>query len=96
MLLSKALSDAYINHDEFVSVDNVSREYNEMKEEIKNPENAVEYTIKKTMKIYCLTFKKSTANKTSSVGRTKQNRLMLLSNSTVCDKKSHGLLKIRK
>ena len=45
MLLSKALSDAYINHDEFVSVDNVSREYNEMKEEIKNPENAVEYTI---------------------------------------------------
>ena len=50
----------------------------------------------KTMKTYCLTFKKSTADKTSSVGRTKQNRLMLLSNSTVCDKKSHGLLKIRK
>ena len=50
MLLSKALSDTYINHDEFVSVDNVSREYNEMKEEIKNPENAVEYTIWKQWK----------------------------------------------
>ena len=48
------------------------------------------------MKTYCLTFKKSTEDKTSSVRRTKQNRLMLLSNSTVCDKKSQGLLKIRK
>ena len=31
-----------INHDEFVSVNNVSREYNEIKEEIKNLKNAVE------------------------------------------------------
>ena len=29
----------YICHDEFVSVNNVLREYNEMKEEIENPEN---------------------------------------------------------
>ena len=31
-----------INHDEFVSVNNVSREYNEIKEEIKNLKNVVE------------------------------------------------------
>ena len=51
MLLAKtkfttieALIVSYINHDEFVSVNNVLREYNEMKEEIKNSKNAVEYT----------------------------------------------------
>ena len=42
VLISKALSDAYSNHDEFVLVDNVLREYNKMKEKIKNPGNAVE------------------------------------------------------
>ena len=35
----------YISHDEFVSVTNLLRQYNEMEEEIKNPQNAVEYTI---------------------------------------------------
>ena len=44
VLISEALIDAYINHDELVSVNNVLREYNEMKEEIKNPKNAAEYT----------------------------------------------------
>ena len=34
VLISKALIDSYINHDEFVSV-NVSRKYNKMKEEKK-------------------------------------------------------------
>ena len=34
------------------------REYNEIKEEIKNPENAGEYTILKTMENYCVTHKK--------------------------------------
>ena len=32
VLVSKALIDLYINHDEFVSINNVLREYNEMKE----------------------------------------------------------------
>ena len=35
ILVSKALIDSYISHDEFVSVNNMLREYNEMKEEIK-------------------------------------------------------------
>ena len=34
-----------ISHDEFVSVKNVLREYNEIKEEIKNPKTSVEYII---------------------------------------------------
>ena len=42
-LISKALTDSYITHDEFVSVNNVLREYNEMKNEIKDPKTFVEY-----------------------------------------------------
>ena len=38
VLISKAFTDSYISHDELVSVNNVLREYYEMKEEIKNPE----------------------------------------------------------
>ena len=45
VLISKALIDSYITHDQFVSVNNVLREYNEMKNETKNPETFVEYII---------------------------------------------------
>ena len=45
VLFSKSLIDSYISHDEFESVKNVLREYNEMKEEIKNGETSVEYII---------------------------------------------------
>ena len=46
VLISKALINSYISHDEFVSVKTALKEYNEMKEEIKNPENPVEYTMR--------------------------------------------------
>ena len=45
VLIFKALINSYINNEEFISVNNVLRKYNEMKKEIKNPENAVKYTI---------------------------------------------------
>ena len=45
VLISKTLIDSYISHDEFVSVNDVLREYNEIKKEIKNPETFVEYII---------------------------------------------------
>ena len=45
VLIFKASINSYINHEEFISVNNVLRKYNEMKKEIKNPENAVKYTI---------------------------------------------------
>ena len=35
VLICKALINSYISHDKFVSVNNVLREYNEMKKEIK-------------------------------------------------------------
>ena len=36
VLISKALTDSYISHDEFVSVNDALREYDDMKKEIKN------------------------------------------------------------
>ena len=38
VLISKALINSCINDDKFVSMDNALREYNEMKDELKNPE----------------------------------------------------------
>ena len=35
VLIYKTLIDSYISHDEFVSVNNVSREYNELKKKLK-------------------------------------------------------------
>ena len=42
VLISNSWIDSYISHDEFVSVNNVLREYNEIKQEIKHPETFVE------------------------------------------------------
>ena len=39
VLISKALIDSVISHDEYVLINNVLKEYNEMKEELKNPNN---------------------------------------------------------
>ena len=50
VIISKALIDPYISHDEFVSANNVSRECKEIKEEIKNPETSVEHIILKQWK----------------------------------------------
>ena len=50
VLISKALIDSYISHYEFALVNNVLREYNEMKKEIKNPKISVEYIIQKQWK----------------------------------------------
>ena len=41
----------------------------------------------KAMEAYYANCKKYTSNEYSNVRKTKQNRLMLLSNSAVCDKK---------
>ena len=36
VLISKALIDSNISHDEFVLINNVLKEYDDMKEEMKN------------------------------------------------------------
>ena len=59
VLILKAIIISDINHGKPVLVNNVLREYNEMKEEIKN--NEIYYI--KTMEIYCFSCMKNTANK---------------------------------
>ena len=56
----------------------------------------MEYVIKKTMETYCVSCKKYTENENSNVRKTKQNRLMLLSNCAVCGKKKSTFLKNEK
>ena len=48
----------------------------------------------KTIETYCVSCKKNTENKDSSVRKTKQNRLMFLSNYAVCGKKKSTFIKI--
>ena len=45
VLISEVLIASCISHDEFVSVNNVLRGYNEMKKEIKNPETFINRSI---------------------------------------------------
>ena len=68
------------------------REYNEIKEEIKNLENVVEYTIQKQWKHIVLVVREILRTKLR-VRRTKQNILMLVSNYSVCGKKKSRFIK---
>ena len=83
VLISKAFIYSYISHDEFVSVNNVSGKYSEIKKEIKNS----------TVDMYFFTCKKYAANKNSSARKTKQSRFMLISNCVVCGKKKSIFVK---
>ena len=91
VLISKAFIDPYINHDELVLLNNMLREYNEIIEETKTPKNAVEETIWKELKsiVSVITI---TVNQNYSVRKTKQNRIMLLSNCALFDKKKYMFL----
>ena len=44
VLISKALINQYINQAELISKNNVLTEYNQIKQEIKNPETSLQYT----------------------------------------------------
>ena len=48
------------------------------------------------METYCVSCKKYTENEHSNVRKTKRNRLMLLSNCSVCDKKKSAFTKNKK
>ena len=88
VLISKHLIDSYISHDEFVSINDILREYYEIRERRnKKSWNFCGIHYIKTMETYYSSCKKYTGNENSIVQKTKQNRLMLSSNCTVCGKK---------
>ena len=76
VLISKSLVHSYISHDEFVSINNVLREYNSRKEEMKKSWNVCVLHYIKTMETYCGSFERNTENENLSVRKTKQNRLL--------------------
>ena len=45
VLISEALIDSYVSHDEFILANDVLRQYDEENEEIKHLETSVEYII---------------------------------------------------
>ena len=55
VLISKGLIVSYISHDKLVSLNNVLKEFMEMKEEITNPETSMEYYIEimETYRVSC-------------------------------------------
>ena len=71
VLIFKAIINLYIVHEEFVSANNVSREYNEIKERNKKSWNFCRIYYIKTKEKYCVSCKKYTANKNSSAIKTK-------------------------
>ena len=47
------------------------------------------------METYCVSFKKNNASKSSSVGRTKQDRSILVSNCVTCSRKKSRFIKFQ-
>ena len=45
------------------------------------------------METYCVSCNKNTANENSNIRKTKQSKLMLLSNCAICDKKKSTFIK---
>ena len=56
VLISKAFIDSVISHDEFVLINNVQKEYNEMKEEIKDLINLSEVLVHLSNNVVVLLF----------------------------------------
>ena len=81
VVISKSLIDSLTSHDEFVLIINVRKEYDEMKEEIKNLKTYIVHlrlrSIFKTNLSYCLKCRKNNGSKTPNVARTKNGRIML-------------------
>ena len=87
ILISKSLVDSYFSHDEFVSVNNILREYNGMEKRSKKSWSFCGIYYIKPMETYCVSCKKYTKNENSNVRKTKKNTLMLPSNCPLCGKK---------
>ena len=86
VLIFQELIDSYISHDKFLSVNNVLIEYYEIKKEIKNLELLWNVLYKSKENLMCQ-LQKTDCSWKFKCQKTKQNRLMLLLNYAVSDKK---------
>ena len=81
VLISKALIDSNISPDEFVLINNLLKQFYDMKKDIKNSNNKQIFKlyIKQCLLSYCLKCRKNTESKNPKVVRTKNGVIMLLS-----------------
>ena len=98
VLLSRALIDSYITHNEILSGNNVIREYAGMKEVNKNLKTSTVHQrplrIYKTMLSYYLkSTKKTTEIKNSHIALRNQGKLVLLSKYLLGDSKKSRFIK---
>ena len=98
ILLSGALIDSYITHNEILSGNNVIREYGGMKEVNKNLKTSTVHQrplrIYKTMLSYYLkSTKKTTEIKNSHIALRNQGKLVLLSKYLLWDSKKSRFIK---
>ena len=82
VLIFKALIGSNISHNEFVLINNLLKEFYNIKEEIKNPNNKAQ-TIYGTMLSYCLKCINNTQSKNPEVVKTENGRITLLSKCSV-------------
>ena len=82
VLISKDLIDSVISYDEFVLINNVLKEYKEMKEEVKILKTFIKDFSLSVKQFYHFFFLQSENPK---VSKTKIERIMLLSKCAVCD-----------
>ena len=85
----------YISHEEFISINNVLKEYYEMKEEIKKFCNFCGIFYIKSVKNYCVSHKKYAANENWRVAKTKQNRLCFYQVGLFVARENQFLLRIK-
>ena len=85
-----SLIDSNVSHDEFVLINNVLKEYDDMKEKIKNLKT---HSICRAMLSYYLKCRKNTESKYPKVLKAKNGRKMLLSKCAVCDIKKSEFIK---
>ena len=86
VLISKALIDLHVSHDECNLVNNVIREYNDYERKTEKSWRYWGIYYMKTTETYSVSCKKNTAKKNSSVRRTGQKRLMTVSDCAIFDK----------
>ena len=93
VLISKALIDSNVSHDEFVLMNNLLKKIYDIKKEMKNSNNKKVQTMYEAMLSYCLKCRKYTERTNCGVVKTKNGRIMLLSNFSMFNSKKSKFLK---
>ena len=89
-LVSKALNDSNTNRDGFLLINNAPKDFDDVKEEIKNSNDKKKV---KTKLYYCLKSRKNIESKIPKVMKTQNRRIMLLSEFAMCHSKKSKFIK---